>query len=202
MSDEQKRRIAREAATLLYFGVEKEYKQAKQHAAETLGTHFLPSNLEVALELDRVAEENEGGSRKLRLVEMRTEALEVMRLLADFCPVLIGSVWRGTIKQGSDIDVAVYADDAEQVLSELKGGGVKIAKTEWVKVNKQGITSESYHIQAKNHGRYSLEVTVRSAEEAGKRRRCETFGDEIRGLSISQLEKVLKTHPTQQFTPR
>ena len=60
-------RVAREAATLLYFGAEKEYKQAKEKAAKTLGTHFLPSNLEVALELDKIAEENEGAKRKERL---------------------------------------------------------------------------------------------------------------------------------------
>ena len=80
---------------------------------QTLGTHFLPSNLEIALELDRIAEENEGEKRRDALIQMRTEALEVMWLLSAFCPVLIGSVWRGTIKQGSDIDLAVYADDSE-----------------------------------------------------------------------------------------
>ena len=61
MADEDlKRRVAREAATLLYFGAEKEYKQAKDKAAKTLGAHFLPSNREVALELDNVTEEQEG----------------------------------------------------------------------------------------------------------------------------------------------
>ena len=115
-----KRRVAREAATLLYFGAEKEYKQAKDKAAETFGVHFLPSNLEVALELDKIAEENEGAKRKERLIQMRKEALRLMKLLEWFCPVLIGSVWRGTIKQGSDIDIAVYADDPEEIVNVLK----------------------------------------------------------------------------------
>jgi len=202
LSGELKRRVAREAATLLYFGAEKEYKQAKLRAAQTFGTHFLPSNLEVALELDYVAEENEGEHRKVRLVEMRTEALEVMKLLSSFCPVLIGSVWRGTIKQGSDIDVAVYTDTSDSVTEALKAGDVKVSSTQWTTVNKQGATLESYHIHAKTQNGHSLEVTVRSAEESGKKRRCETFGDEIRGLTIAQLEKVLQTHPTQQFIPQ
>src|SRR5512136_812307 len=116
MSSEVKWNVAREAVTLLFFGAEKEYKQAKTKAAETLGTHFLPSNLEVALELDKIAEENEGPKRKQRLTEMRKEALQVMKLLSAYCPVLIGSVWRGTIKQGSDIDIAVYADEQEAVV--------------------------------------------------------------------------------------
>ena len=50
-----KQRVAREAANLLYFGAEKEYKQAKNKAAQILGTNFLPSNLEVAVELDKIA---------------------------------------------------------------------------------------------------------------------------------------------------
>ena len=112
-----KQRVAREAATLLYFGAEKEYKQAKEKAAQTFGVHFLPSNLEVALELDKIAEENEGAKRRERLIQMRKEALEIMHLLGGFCPVLIGSVWRGTIKQGSDIDIAVYTDDPEEILN-------------------------------------------------------------------------------------
>jgi predicted nucleotidyltransferase len=194
--------VAREAATLLYYGAEKEYKQAKDKAAQTLGTHFLPSNLEVALELDKIAEEQEGEKRRERLIQMRTEALAVMRLLSGYCPVLIGSVWRGTIKQGSDIDIAVYTDDPEAAVNALKGGGVKIGKTAWTTVNKKGATLESYHIYAQTPSKHNLEITVRSSEEAGKKRRCETFGDELKGLKISELERVLQVNPTQQFIPQ
>jgi predicted nucleotidyltransferase len=200
--DETKRRVAREAATLLYYGAEKEYKQAKDKAAQTLGTHFLPSNLEVALELDKIAEEQEGEKRKERLIEMRTEALAVMRLLSGFCPVLIGSVWRGTIKQGSDIDIAVYTDDPEAVVKALKAGGVKISKTAWTTVNKKGATLESYHIYAQTTSKHNLEITARASEEKGKKRRCETFGDELKGLTIRELEGVLQSNPTQQFIPQ
>ena len=202
MTEEQKHRVAREAATLLYFGAEKEFKQAKQRAAETLGTHFLPSNLQVALELDKVAEENEGEKRKERLVEMRKEALDVMKLLSAFCPVLIGSVWRGTIKQGSDIDITVYTEAHEAVLSTLKAGGVKITQSQWTTVNKGGATLEAYHIYAQTKAKHRLEIVSRSTEEAGKKRRCETFGDELKGLNIRELQKVLSNNPTEQFIPQ
>lgn len=196
-----KHRVVREAATLLYFGAEKEYKQAKQKAAQTFGVHFLPSNLEVALELDKIAEENEGTKRKERLVEMRREALDVMRLLVGFCPVLVGSVWRGTIKQGSDIDIAVYTEAPEEVVKILKAKGVKVSKTAWTTVNKQGATLESYHIYAETSAKHGLEIVARSREEAGKKRKCEIFGDELKGLSTKELEKVLANNPTQQFIP-
>ncbi len=149
-----------------------------------------------------MAEENEGEHRRQRLVEMRREALAVMKLLSQFCPVLIGSVWRGTIKLGSDIDIAAYTDNPEQVTSALDAGGIKISQKQWTTVNKRGATIESYHIHAQTPQKHSLEITVRAAEEAGKKRRCETFGDELRGLTMTQLEKVLQTHPTQQFIPQ
>ena len=196
-----KHRVTKEAATLLYFGAEKEYKQAKEKAAKTFGVHFLPSNLEVALELDKIAEENEGLKRKDRLIQMRKEALDVMRVLGGFCPVLIGSVWRGTIKQGSDIDIAVYADEPEEVVKFLKAGGVRVLKTAWTTVNKRGLTLESFHIYAETSSKHGLEIVARRREEAGKKRRCETFGDELKGLNLKELEKILESNPTQRFIP-
>lgn len=66
-------------ARLLYLGVEKEYKQAKLKAAKTFRVHFLPANFEVAIEFDRIAEENEGTARKKCLIQMRIQALEVIK---------------------------------------------------------------------------------------------------------------------------
>jgi len=194
-------RVAREAATLLYFGPEKEYKQAKEKAAETLGSHFLPSNLEVALELDKIAEENEGVKRKERLIQMRIEALKIMKLLDVFCPVLIGSVWRGTVKQGSDIDIAVYADEPEDIVKILKASRIRVLKTAWTTVNKRGLTLESFHIYAETVMVHGLEIVVRSREEKGKKRKCEIFGDELKGLKIKELERVLASNPSQRFIP-
>jgi predicted nucleotidyltransferase len=202
MSSELKCRVAREAATLLYFGAEKEYKQAKTRAAETLGTHFLPSNLEVALELDKISEENEGSKRKEHLIEMRKEALSVMRLVGAYYPVLIGSVWRGTIRRGSDIDIAVYADEPQRVLDALKSQHIKKFRTSWTTVNKHGVTLASFHIFAETLGKNALEIVVRACDEKRKRRKCEIFGDEIKGLKPQELEKLLQDNPSQKFIPK
>lgn len=194
-------RVVREAAALLYCGAEKEYKQAKQRAAQTLGTHFLPSNFEVACELDRIAEEKEGTKRSQRLIEMRKQALDIMRFLDAYCPVLVGSVWRGTIRQGSDIDIAAYADDPQEIVNQLRGHGVKISRTAWTSVNKHGVTLSSFHIYAETDSGQGFEIVVRSREEAGKKRKCEIFGDELRGLKRQELEKILKSNPAQRFIP-
>lgn len=197
-----KQRVAREAANLLYFGAEKEYKQAKNKAAQILGTNFLPSNLEVALELDKIAEEKEGPTRRNRLICMRKEALQVMKLLREYKPLLIGSVWRGTIKVGSDIDIAVYTDEPEEIIEVLRNNGINVLKSNWANVNKRGETLESFHIYAQTEAKHSLEIVARKMEDYGKKRKCETFGDEIRGLKIKELEKVLQDNATQQFTPQ
>ncbi len=196
-----KRRIAREAATLLYSRVEKEYKQAKLKAAETFGVHFLPTNLEVALELDKIAEENEGPSRRERLIKMREEALKIMTPLEAYHPLLIGSVWRGTIRLGSDIDIALYYDLPGEIVSFLKAKGFGISKTEWVTVNKRGKTEASFHVHVETLGRLKMEIVVRGSDEVSRKRKCEVFGDEIKGLNIHELEKLLKEKPAQQFIP-
>ena len=186
---------------LLYFGSEKEYKQAKVKAAETLRTHSLPSNREVALELDIVADENEGAARKQRLVQMRQEALEIMTAIKVCKPVLIGSVWRGTIRRGSDIDFALYHDHPEEIVNLLVKRNLRIVKTEWTRVTKQGKTEASFHIFGETTTKNKVEVVVRSQEEAERKRKCEIFGDEITGLNLKQLEKVLAENPTMQFLP-
>ena len=196
-----KRKIAREAATLLYFGGEKECKQAKLKAAKTLGSHFLPTNLEVALELDRITEETEGAARKERLVQMREEALKIMKTLEAYKPVLIGSVWRGTIRRGSDIDIALYHDSPNEIMNLLKANGFDVFKTEWTTVTKKGKTENSCHIYIETLRKQRIEVVVRSVEEASQKRKCEVFGDEIKGLNFHELEKLLKENPAQKFVP-
>ena len=184
---------------LLYFGSEKEYMQAKVKAAETLRTHSLPSNREVALELDMVADENEGLGRKQRLVQMRQEALEIMIAIKACKPVLIGSVWRGSIRRGSDIDLALCHEHPEEIVNLLVKKNLRIVKTEWTRVTKQGKTEASFHIFGETMTKNKVEVVVRSQEEAERKRRCEIFGDEITGLNIKQLERVLAENPTMQF---
>jgi predicted nucleotidyltransferase len=195
-----RRKVAREAAALLYFRLEKEYKQAKVKAAENLGVRVLPTNLEVALELDKVAEENEGPARTERLIQMRKEAWEIMKSLQAYCPVLIGSVWRGTVRRGSDIDIAVYSDAPDEVLALLQANGFKIVKAETVNV-KLGRNESSFHIDVETASREHAEIVVRSLEEAGKKRQCQVFGDEIKGLRTQELEKLLNTCPAERFVP-
>ena len=133
---------------------------------------------------------------------MRNEALAVMKLLEGYCPLLIGSVWRGNIRRGSDIDIAAYADDPQEIADILYAKGTKILKTAWTTVNKHGRTLASLHIHAETQTGNGLEIVVRSSEEQGEKRKCEIFGDEIKGLRTKELEKLLKDNPTRRFIPQ
>jgi len=195
-------KIAREAAFLLYFGSEKEYKQAKERAAENFSVRILPSNLEVALELDKIAEENEGPMRTQRLIEMRKEALQIMKLLNKYQPLLIGSVWRGSIRRSSDIDISIYHDLPPKILTLLSNTNLKIIKTQRITLAKHKQIITSFHINIQTPTNYQVEITIRNIEEAGKTRVCDTFGDKIIGLNVKELEKLLQSpNPAKQFLP-
>ncbi|MCW4018362.1 MAG: hypothetical protein NWF00_06755 [Candidatus Bathyarchaeota archaeon] len=194
-------KVAREAAALLYFGLEKEFKQAKLKAAENLGVRVLPSNLEVALHLDRIAEESEGSARTERLKQMRREALDLMKPLEPFGPLLIGSVWRGNIRRGSDIDIEVYPEEPNDVVALLEQNGFAILRTERVTVTEHGEASSSFHVYAETSGKHTAEIVVRGSEETGRKRLCDTFGDQIRGLTLSELEQLLAHNSAKRFLP-
>ena len=197
-----RRKVAKEAAYLLYTLQEREYKQAKTRAAQTLGVHVLPSNLEVAGELDKIAEEKEGSARPERLFQMRKDALKIMRTLRDFRPKLAGSVWRGTIHKNSDIDITVFSRTPEDACTKLQKEGFKIAKTEWRTITKEGEKETSFHIHILLSSETEAEVVVRSLEKLNIRERCEIYGDTKTGLTYLQLQKLLKERPLEKFVPK
>jgi len=202
-SDSQtlRRMVAREAAFLIYTSQEKEYKQAKIRAAETLGVRILPSNREIAEELDAIATELEGRERLKRLVRMRREALEIMQCLKAFNPRLIGSVWRGTIHKNSDIDIIVYSASPEIVLQRLRRKHFIISEVKEVQVHKDGNKRSLLHIFISLPSGDEAEIVVREVEEENTIERCEIYGDIIKGLNINQLKNILQRDPYMKFVP-
>ena len=71
MKEESRRKIAQEAARLLYYNFAGEYKQAKEKASRRLNLNGWPSNLEVALALNKIANEVEGGNREKLIIHLR-----------------------------------------------------------------------------------------------------------------------------------
>jgi predicted nucleotidyltransferase len=193
--------VAREAARLLYNRSVNEYKDAKETAAASLGAKALPSNYEVATELDRLADEAEGPERRSRLTEMREAALEVMKTLRRYEPRLMGSVWRGTARVGSDIDVIVYGDpdDVERELSQ----SYNVEGRDLEGFTLEGLPRSTTHIRLRVRG-YEAEVVVRPPGDIDAYRddRCEIYGDARRGLDVDGLEKLMRVDPLRRFVPK
>ena len=67
---------------------------------------------------------HEGPKRLENLRDMRLEALRMMRKLARFRPRLIGSVWTGHVRKGSDIDIHIFCDSLALVTDTLDEHGL------------------------------------------------------------------------------
>lgn len=194
-------KVAREAAVLLYSAQEKEYRQAKLRAKQALKTRILPSNREVARELDRLADEIEGSSRKERLLQMRKDALSLMVLLGDLHPRLVGSVWRGTAHKNSDIDIEIFSEDSDVVLRRLRQVNVNVKRAEWQSVTKGNHVETALHMYVSLASSNEAEVIMRDPEKMNAAEKCEIYGDTVKGLNIHQLRRVLTQNPTQKFVP-
>lgn len=197
-----RKRVAREAAILLYTEQEKEYRQAKSRAAQTLKVRVVPSNFEIATELDLFVEETEGLTRWERLVQMRREALQIMKSLKSFHPRLVGSVWRGTAHKNSDIDILTFSTDPTPVLAQLHVNNFTVVKTGWRSVTKRGKKDASYHVHLVLPSGNEAEVVVRIPEQVRQKERCAIYGDSKTGLSYTRLQKVLIETPLQKFVPK
>ncbi len=185
--------VAREAARLLYMGIAEEYIAAKSIAASNLGVNANPSNFEVAEELDNLSDELEGRDREIRLEEMRRIAWEIMKSLHEFQPRLIGSVWRGTARRDSDIDVIAFSFSPKEVEDKLL---YKIAEKGEV-FFKGGVRAYRFKLSSI----YPVEVIVRRPDEY-QPDRCDIYGDLKTGLSLSELERLLHVNPRRKIIPR
>jgi len=162
----------------------------------------MPSNHEVAVELDLLADEIEGKTRAELIIKMRGLALGLMRVLSDVGPALRGSVWRGTARKGSDVDIDVYSNDSIEVKRLLEDSGYSMTGfNEKVAVNGR-VMSRSTHIQVRLEDDIEGEVVVRPTEEQGLEVRCEVYVDIKKGLRLPELEKLMNTDPLRKFVPR
>ncbi len=119
--------VAQEAARIIVGHGIRDYRLAKQKAADRLGVAgrgLLPGNAEIEA---AVAEHlqifgRESHADHLRL--LRIAALSAMELLASFTPRLVGPVLAGTADENSAVNLHLFADSPEAVAMELAGMGV------------------------------------------------------------------------------
>ncbi len=188
-----RRQIAWEAARLMYQRQESEYYRAKMKAARRICQGWvkpadLPSNAEIRDQIQILAHMFEGDSQQENLRDMRIDALRIMRMLAKFRPRLIGSVLTGHIRAGSDIDIHLFSDSLEAIVSELEHEGM-VFDVERKRVRKHGEERTFVHIHVRD--RFPLELTIYPADEAHIVLKSSVTGKAMQRASIAELEQLL-----------
>ncbi|MGA2233344.1 MAG: tRNA adenylyltransferase, partial [Tepidisphaeraceae bacterium] len=186
--------IALIAARLMYDRQESEYFTAKRKAARQLGVEYrfrpkdLPSNAEIRDQIQAMANLLEGDKRKENLKEMRLAALSMMRRLAGFHPRLIGSVWTGHIRQGSDIDLHVFSNNASSVTNVLDEHNLRysIERKRIIKHNEER-TFTHIHLTEK----FNFELTLYPEDKINYAFKSSITGRAIERASIAELEQFL-----------
>lgn len=197
--------IAQLAAQLMYGQEVKQYFTAKRLAAkrllgETGGKKLryrpcdLPSNGEIKQALLELVIEIEGNERSRRLFAMRIVALEAMAQLETFAPRLIGSVATGHVREGSDIDLHVFAEHASDVARHVRDLGWTF-EVQHVNIMKGGKVMEFTHLQVVDL--FPLELTVYKPRDLGKRPRSSTDGKPIVRVSVSALRQLCDKEHTE-----
>ena len=196
MADERiRRQIAFLAAQLMYHRTESEYFTAKRKAAKQLGVEYrfrpgdLPSNAEIRDQIQAMARIHEGPKRLEHLQDMRVEALRLMRKLARFRPRLIGSVWTGHVRQGSDIDIHIFADSQAIVTDTLDDHALpyEVEKKRIVKYGEERVFT---HIHVDD--RFPYELTLYPEDKVHYVFKSSITGRAIERASIAELEAALK----------
>ncbi|HVT29978.1 MAG TPA: HD domain-containing protein [Lacipirellulaceae bacterium] len=189
-----RRQIAWEAARLMYSRQESEYFTAKKKAARQICKGWvkpadLPSNVEIRDQIQMMARLYEGSARADNLLAMRLAALAMMRRLAPFRPRLIGSVFTGHVRQGSDIDLHVFSDTAEAVTHLLDLDGLSYT-VERKHIRKHGEERIFTHIHLVDG--FPFELTVYAANQAHYVFKSSITGKAIERASIAELEQFLE----------
>ncbi len=198
--------ITHEAARLIYEEGVSQYHTAKSMAFKNVlsaggrapnyrNPSFLPSNGEICEAVNRLADLYEGEARQNRLFDMRVLALECMRQLSEFSPRLIGSVSTGNIKNSSDIDIHIFTDNIEELLSHLASLGWAYERDD-ITIAQQGTYKQYTHLYI-DRG-YPVELSVYTEKDIRIRTRSSTDGKPIVRYSVNKLlELILVEHGEQ-----
>lgn len=154
--------VAQEAARIMINHGLRDYRKAKQKAADRLGLKTrgsLPDNAEVEAAVAEHLQVFGGDSHQDQLQLMRVAALAAMQLLATFAPRLVGPVLAGTADQNSAVNLHVFADSPELVAMELADMGLQFRPIER-RLKSRHNQVETFAGFAFHHNNSPIEATV------------------------------------------
>jgi hypothetical protein len=161
-SERERRVVAQEAARIIVNHGIRDYRLAKQKAADRLGMNnrgSLPGNTEIEAAVAEHLQIFGGESHEDHLRLMRVAALSAMELLSAHSPRLVGPVLVGTADENSAVNLHVFADSAETVAMELAEMGINYKPYERRLKSRRG-QIELYSGFEFHHSNTTIQVTV------------------------------------------
>ncbi|MDA8743335.1 HD domain-containing protein [Rubripirellula amarantea] len=193
-SSKLRRQIAFEAARLMHSRDVAEYYIAKQKAAKRLCKGWLkpsdlPTNAEIREQVQSLSRMHDGSFHTERLLTMRTRALWWLEQLSEFHPKLIGSVLTGHVREGSDVDIHVFASNPHSITVRLDhlGAFYELQRKQVIKNGEQRVFT---HIHIRDE--FKIELTVYHPSLLGHRFRSSITGKPIERASLPQLKKLIE----------
>jgi hypothetical protein len=193
--DEQQRlRIAQEAARLMADEGIHDFATAKRKAVERLGLaglRNLPGNLEIEQALIAHQQLFRSLTQPQRLHHLRQVALAAMREFAVFSPRLVGPVLTGTADEHSPVQLHLFADTPEQLDLYLLERNIPY---EWdarmVRLSPE--RQERFPVCHFTAGDVAMELTVFPMDGLRQAPLSPVDGRPMRRLTLQGLEELLR----------
>ena len=171
---------------------ETEYLHAKERAILLLGLPYntpYPTNRQIKHYIAQFTRKQLGPALMAeRVRQMRAIAEEIMTVLIDFDPYLIGSTLSGQIRESSDIDLHVYCQHFSEVKTRLLSFGYEGVEEELVE-NQKGTF---VHLRWLEEG-FPLEITVHSWAQRGVVMVSSVTGKPMKRADVESVRKLLAT---------
>lgn len=185
--------LAQEAAKIMSEQGIGDFLLAKRKAAERLAVRdisVLPKNTEIEAALSERQRLFGQDVHAEELAGLRRTSLQVMRLLAQFQPRLVGSVLSGTATRHSDINLHLFADQTETVSWRLLEDGIQHELGEKKLRYEPGriVSYPSYRFIA---GRHKVEAVVFPIDGIRQAPSSPVDGRPMHRADISELQNLL-----------
>ncbi|MAH07986.1 hypothetical protein CMI38_07095 [Candidatus Pacearchaeota archaeon] len=175
-------KVINRAAEIIYDHDGISYYKARDMARRDIGLSRkrLPHLDSIYLRLGELINRRESKEeRQSQLRQMREEALDLMSDLEEFSPKLIGSVWRGNVRKGSDIDLHTYSDNYKLIHKHLKDS--HLAEP----------FNDHYLLKGQSKN-YPVNITVYPTRRKGETQSCNILRTPLTGFSIDELRELLE----------
>lgn len=191
MSDEEKQKIAVEAARLLAGQGVLDYRWARAKAAEQLGVtggRNLPELSQVEVAFSEYQQLFRPQDRECLILQRRA-IIEVMKLFSAFSSRLVGPVSRNICAPNAAIRIHLFADSAKEVLFVLFDEGISYRSHDVTISPKSGVR-ESYPAFEIEHDAALVEIVVLPLSAIHHPPIDAVTGKVERGVSLEQLEEM------------